>query len=213
MRNLSLKESEQNGFLAVCEIEKRLASEVVVQFHYLHRKPPISHCFGLFKNDGLFGVITFGVPPSRHLQMSVCPSNPSLVLELNRLWVDDSMQKNTESWFISKALKMMPPRLICSYADTTFNHSGYVYRGSNWFYHGYTDMERKTPRYDYCVRGKHSRDAFRGKTGYIRVRRKPKYKYWIATGNKRERKQLQSICKWEKRSWKEVFPPPISKEL
>lgn len=192
--------------LLVVDIGKREAANIVVEKHYLHRKPPISFAFGLIDNTNIVGVLTFGVPPSRHLQKSVCPSSPDNVVELNRLWVCDSMPKNTESWFISRALKAMPPFLICSYADSSFNHVGYVYRASNWFYAGYTDMERKTPRYDYCVPGKHSRDAFRGKTGYVKVRRKPKYKYWTVTGDKRQRKRLEAICGWPKLSWKEVSP-------
>ena len=195
--------------LVISEIDKKVATDIVVDFHYLHRRPPISFCYGLFCEHILRGAITFGVPASRNLQISVCPSDPDLVLELNRLWVDDLMPRNSESWFISRSLKMLPPRLVCSYADTSSGHVGYVYRGSNWFYHGYTDMERKTPRYDYCVPGKHSRDAFRGDAKYIRVRRRPKYKYWIATGNRRDRRRLQSICGWGKRSWNEVYPDPI----
>lgn len=194
--------------MEVREISKKLASDVVVREHYLHRKPPISHSYGLFDQDVLMGVMTFGVPPSRHLQISVCPSQPGAVLELNRLWVSDEMPRNTESWFITRALRMLPPRLICSYADTKEGHVGYVYRATNWNYFGYTDMERKTPRYDYCVPGKHSRDAFRGGVGYTRVRRKPKYRYWVATGDKRARKALEAVCGWGKLSWKEVVAPP-----
>jgi hypothetical protein len=150
------------------------------------------------------GVITFGVPASRHLQKSVCPSDPGKVLELNRLWVCDSMPRNSESWFIAKALKALPPFLVCSYADTKEGHVGYVYRASNWNYYGYTDMDRKTPRFDYVVAGKHSRDAFRNGNEYTRVRRKPKYRYWVATGDKRERRQLEGVCGWPKLSWHDV---------
>lgn len=34
------------------------------------------------------------VQASRHLQVGACPSDPSLVLELNRLWVHDRMPRN-----------------------------------------------------------------------------------------------------------------------
>lgn len=197
---------KQKNRLLVVEIGKRDAINIVVEKHYLHRKPPVSFAFGLVNDNHIVGVLTFGVPPSRHLQKSVCPSLPDSVMELNRLWVCDAMPKNTESWFISRALKQLPALLVCSYADTRFNHIGYVYRASNFFYAGYTDMDRKTPRYDYCVPGKHSRDAFRGKSGYVKVRRSPKYRYWTVTGNNRQKKILESICGWPKLSWKEVFP-------
>lgn len=187
-------------------LDKRTATDMCVEHHYLHRKPNITFAFGLWADDVLVGVITFGTPPSRHLQMSVCPSDPSLCIELNRLWVCDSMPTNTESWFISRALKKLPPLIVCSYADTKEGHSGYVYRATNWNYYGYTDMDRKTPRYDYVVEGKHSRDAFRGDTGYTILRRKPKFRYWTVTGNRMERRRLEKICGWGCLDWHNVTP-------
>lgn len=187
-------------------IQSRIAQEEVVKNHYLHRKTNIQHAFGLFDGGALVGVITFGTPASRHLQISACPSNPSLVIELNRLWVDDAMPRNTESWFIARALALLPPLIVVSYADTAHNHQGFVYRAANFNYAGWTDMERKTPRFDYVpTNGKHSRDAFRSKS-FTRVRRRPKVKYWVVTGNARERRKLLKICGWPKLSWKELPP-------
>ena len=115
----STKITETKLPLMLCRaIDSRTAIEVCVKEHYLHRRPRVSYAYGLFFLDELLGVITFGSPASRHLQMSVCPSDPSKVLELNRLWVSDLMPRNTESWFIARAIKQLPPRLLCSYADT-----------------------------------------------------------------------------------------------
>ena len=44
---------------------------------------------------------------------------------------------------------MLPPRIVVSYADPLWGHYGYIYRALNFRYAGWTDMERKTPRYDY----------------------------------------------------------------
>lgn len=192
--------------LVVTEIKSKFAATVVIEKHYLHRRPPISFAYGLFLDNGetCVGVLTFGTPASRHLQKSVCPTNPSVVIELNRLWVDDTMPRNTESWFISRCLAKLPPRLVCSYADTKQGHVGYVYRASNWFYAGQTDQDRKTPRFDYVVAGKHSRDAFRGGSKeYTRVRRLPKHRYWTVTGNRRDRRDLSRLCGWNKQKWGE----------
>jgi len=194
--------------LAVAPIAKRVAQDMVVANHYLHRRTGISYCYGLFDDEELVGVVTFGCPPSRHLQVSACKSDPSLVVELNRLWVDDRMPRNTESWFIARALRLMPPLIVVSYADTKFDHFGHMYRAANFFYAGYTDMERKTPRYDYIpwVEGKHTRDAFRN--GYAkRVRRLPKAKYWTVTGNRRDRKRLRALVTWPRLDWREVPTP------
>lgn len=197
-----------NGF-SVTPLPSSRAAEVVVENHYLHRRPPISHAFGLNKEGVLLGVITFGVPPSRHLQMSVCPTQPDSVIELNRFWVTDSAPRNTNSWFCSRVLRQLPPRLVVSYADTRYGHVGFVYRALNFRYAGWTDMDRKTPRFDYLPANPltHTRDAFRN--GYVRKqRRQPKVRYWIPTGNKSERAHLERLCGWPSLSWGEN-PPPI----
>lgn len=199
--------------LRVERITSQEAMKLVVTNHYLHRKAPCSFAFGLFKGPKLVGVVTFGTPPSRHLQKSVCPSNPAVVVELNRLWTDDSLPKNTESWFVSRALRRLPARLVVSYADPKFGHYGFIYRALNFHYAGWTDMERKTPRYDYIPLdpSKHTREAFRTGYGY-RVRRVPKVKYWLATGNRAEKRFLESICGWGKLDWRQL-PPPIYSEV
>lgn len=191
--------------MAVVFLDKGEAAAVVQSEHYLHRKPPISYAFGLYQGTTLRGVCTFGVPPSRHLQMSACPSRPSSVLELNRVWVHDDMQRNTESWFVSRCLKQLPAFIIVSYADTAYHHRGFIYRALNWRFAGLTDEERKTPRFDYLVPGKHTREAFRSGDGVNaqKVRRKPKYRYWTITGDRRERRALASLCGWADKSWAE----------
>lgn len=170
----------------VVPIHPWVAASLVTEHHYMHRKPPISFAFGL-DTGTIVGVITFGTPASHQMLISAC-NNPSRVIELNRLWVHDDMPRNTESWFLAKALAILPPRIVLSYADTAAGHMGYVYRASNFYYAGWTDMERKSARFDYISPGKHSRDAFRN--GFTnRVQRKPKVKYWTVTGNRREREQ------------------------
>lgn len=193
-------------------ITAKRAAEMVVEHHYLHRRPPISHAYGLFNHGEMVGVVTYGTPASRHLQKSACPTDPSAVIELNRLWVSDEMPKNTESWFVSRSLKLLPPKIVVSYADTREQHYGYVYRALNFRYAGWTDMDRKTPRYDYIPHDPtaHSRESFR--SGYAsKVRRSPKVRYWIITGNKSERKALDRIAGWPSMDWKDS-PPPIYKE-
>jgi len=39
------------------------------------------------------------------------------------------------------------------------------------------------------------------------VRRKPKAKYWKATGDHRERHRLEALCGWPSLDWRE-FPVP-----
>lgn len=180
----------------------RQAKQALVEKHYLKRMPPISHAFHMWDGETCVAVVTFGVPASRHLQLSACPTEPGKVLELNRMWVDDAMPRNTATALLSECFKLLPARVIVSYADTSAGHSGYVYRAANFFYAGLTDADRKTPRFDYVPRnGKHSRDAFRSGE-FDRVRRLPKHRYWTITGNRRERRELARIAGWPRLSWK-----------
>lgn len=197
--------------MTVTPIPSKNATLMVIEHHYLHRRPPISHAYGLWENGELVGVCTYGTPASRHLQKGACPTDPSAVIELNRLWVHDRMPPNTESWFVSRTLKLLPPRIVVSYADTRQQHYGYIYRALNFHYAGWTDMDRKTPRYDYIPHDPtaHTREAFR--SGYSKkVPRLPKVKYWTVTGDRRDRKALTRACGWPILDWHET-PPPILK--
>lgn len=172
------------------------AHDALMEKHYLKRMPPIKYGFELYDDQGFAAVVTFGVPASRHLQKSVCPSDPSKVLELNRLRIDDRMPKNTASSFVRTVLKTMPPYLIVSYADPVAGHSGTVYHAMGFHYCGLTDADRKTPRFDYVpLNGKHSRDAFRSGE-FERVRRIPKHKFWAVAGGRKARRDLPKICGW-----------------
>ena len=134
-------------------ITNHTANLVAVESHYAHRKAPITWAFGAFFNNNLVGIITFGKPPSQHLCIGVCGrENQERVYELNRLWMNDICPKNSESRFIGWALrelsKIKPPLIIVSYADTEQNHSGIVYRSTNWIYTGQTK-----PVLEYQVKG------------------------------------------------------------
>ena len=131
-------------------IEKSKATELVVRNHYLHRSPPISWAWGIIVSDEIKGILTVGRP----VTWSACSSvvgekhseylNPCArshdVYELNRLWVDDALPKNTESQFIAwclRELKKVNSRIILiSYADGSQGHVGYVYQATNWLYLG-----------------------------------------------------------------------------
>lgn len=194
--------------LTVVPLAASAAAEMVVANHYLHRRPPISHAFGVHLGKELMGVVTFGTPASRHLQKSACPSDPGLVLELNRLWLDDALPRNSESWFVSRTLRQLPPLIVVSYADPLHGHRGYIYRALNFHYAGWTDMERKTPRFDYLPADPttHTRDAFRN--GYVDKRRRvSKVKYWTTTGTPAERRALAKVCGWPSYDWRQMPPP------
>ena len=95
------------------------------------------------------------------------------------------------SWFVSRALKQLPPRIIVSYSDLSFNHFGTVYKALNFNYAG-----QSKPRKEWRFPGK-SRNV--GKIeGAILCEVSPKNRYWTITGTKRDRNKIMPLVKWGK---------------
>lgn len=136
-----IKKAMEN--LKVKQIDYKTAMNVIVEKHYLHRKCPCSIAFGLFDVENLVGVIVFGKPSSYTLCEGIAGKEESKnVVEFNRLWVCDTMPKNTESWFTSRAIKQCPFEIIVSFADTEQGHIGYIYQATNWLYCGESKKQR-----------------------------------------------------------------------
>lgn len=145
----------------------------ILNIHYAKRMPCISYAFGLFQNNTIVGICTFGIPASPTLCKGVCGEEyKSIVLELNRLVLHPNLPRNSASYFISKCIKQLPkPKILVSYADTQMSHIGYVYQATNWIYTGATK-----PRTDmYAGEGKHSRHSFGDRTQ--RTFRSSKHRY------------------------------------
>lgn len=133
-------------------IRPDFANRIFVKNHYAHRAVPISHAFGAFNVNSngiatgiqsIVGAISFGKPASYTLCNGICgKENSSRIYELNRFWMDNSCPKNSESEFIGWALRMIrklyPNWILVSFADTAQNHTGTIYRATNWIYTGQT---------------------------------------------------------------------------
>lgn len=122
-------------------IETGLAEIVIIRKHYLHRSCPITWAFGVFVGEKLKGVLTVGKPCSTTVCSGVCGNDRAHdVYELNRLWLDDSLARNSESHFIGWCLRWFrkhhPNLILVSYADTEQKHVGFVYQATNWIYTG-----------------------------------------------------------------------------
>lgn len=152
--------------------------------HYAKRIPSISYAFGLYKENELFGVITFGMPASNTLCEGVCGiKNKHLVIELNRLCLQENL-KNEASFLVANAIKLLPkPMVIVSYADTAQGHIGYVYQATNFIFTGTTKERTDMSAGD----GKHSRHA---SDSSIRQIRSAKHRYVYIHAHKNDKKRL-----------------------
>lgn len=163
----------------------------LIQAHYLHRWPGVVVAIlALQREEQITGVVVFALPPretAKRYRVTCC-------WELARLYLIDEEPKNTESWFISQAIRWVKKNrpeveALVSYADPSANHSGIIYRAANWIQDGRTDQERKTPRFDYCHDGKHYSRRSHVPLGVIpsRIPRISKYRfvYWMSDHEKK----------------------------
>lgn len=135
------------------------ATDTIVKKHYLHRQAPCSFAFGLFEQDSKFlpklmGVVIYGTPVSSTLRTGICGNDEKdNVIELTRLWIDDSVEKNGESFLIGNTLKLVDKEIIVSFAEIEQGHTGVIYQATNFYYTGLS-----AKRTDWTVEGvnKHS---------------------------------------------------------
>lgn len=123
----------------VREIKPVETHPFLLEIHYAKRLPMICFSYGLFANDELVGVITYGRTSSPGTAKALVGENEkNRVYELNRLCLKNNL-KNEASILISKSLKLLPKGLIIlSFADSSQNHVGYVYQATNFKYYGKT---------------------------------------------------------------------------
>lgn len=177
--------------------------------HYAKRMPSISYAYGLFLNNKICGVITYGKPPSAPLRKGLAgEENIQYVLELNRLCLKNNI-KNEASILISRSLKQLPKSIIISFADTEQNHIGYVYQACNFYYCGLS-----AKRTDWKIKGmehlhgqtiadkyrgyKNRAEAIRNDYGdrfYLKPRPR-KHRYIFFVGSKNDKKKFIKKLKY-----------------
>lgn len=201
----------------VLSIESSQTYDWLLHKHYAKRIPSISFAFGLYEDQILKGVMTIGKPASPSLCDGICGKDFSkYVYELNRLCVDDNLEKNTLSFFVGKCLKLIPENMILvSYADTSMNHNGYIYQATNWIYTGSTKERTDIGFED----GTHSRHYSKDIDYSIRKFRSSKHRYVFFIGSKRKvfRKNLnykiEDYPKGENQKYDSSYTPEVQLTL
>lgn len=178
----------------------------LLQKHYAKRIPQIMFAFGLYEENQLVGVVTYGIPASPALCMGICGKEyADKVLELNRVCLMNN-DKNQASFLVANSIKLLPkPTIIVSYADTGKGHVGYVYQATNFLYTGLS-----ANRVDWTVKGlehKHSKTLSDGMTlesikekygdDFYYTERSRKHRYIYFHGNKTQKKAMNNLLKYE----------------
>ena len=207
--------------MSVKKISRADCSEYILQIHYAKRWPSISYAFGLFIENELCGVVTYGTPASATLRRGIAGDKfIADILELNRLCLKYN-RKNEASFLVGNSLKMLPKnKIIVSFADSSQNHIGYVYQATNFIYTGLS-----AKRTDWKIKGKehlHGQtvaDEFRGcenraqamreKYGndFYLLDRPRKHRYLFIVGDKRYKKDVIKNLKYDTFS----YPKAVNK--
>jgi hypothetical protein len=122
----------------VLSLPNEQTHEWILKKHYAHRIPSISYAFGLYIDEILSGVVTYGTPASSPLRIGIAGDKwMDKVIELNRLVINDDCPKNSASFLVGNSLKLLPkPCIVVSFADIGQGHIGYIYQACNFIYTG-----------------------------------------------------------------------------
>ena len=187
----------------------------ILNRHYAKRMCPISYAFGIYEEENMIGVVTYGTPLSSTLRDGVCGKEwSSNVLELNRLCRDN--KKNVASMLVGRSLNMLPkPSIIVSYADQGQGHVGYVYQATNFIYTGLSakfkdpmvkGMEHKhhTTIGDegrgHASRVEYLREKY-GSDNVYYVERARKHRYIFLVGSKTDRWKMRKSMKYKEEDY------------
>lgn len=127
----------------VKEIERDLANDIIIKNHYSKKFYSATYIhLGVFADDELKGVLQYGYAMNPASQEGVVQKTAiDEYLELNRMWLDDCLGRNSESKAISYSIKYIKGRYpkiawIQSFADERCGKFGVVYQAANFEYYG-----------------------------------------------------------------------------
>ena len=193
--------------LSVRPITRQTALPMIVEKHYMHRVPPISRAFGLFADEDMIGVVTYGVSASTTLRKGVCGvDQASNVYELTRLWTEDFAPHNAESFLIANTVKQLDKEIIVTFAEINAGHVGTIYQAANFMYCGLSSKFRDPKvkglehqhhtTYAYGLNMQQLRDKYGAENVYYADRPR-KHRYVLINAKKKRRKDLIKLIKYE----------------
>lgn len=193
----------------VKRIPCKQAKEYIRKNHYSHgcHNGP-SPCYALFDGDNLIGCLMFATPCSENVRASVFGEKyKDCVTELHRLHILDCTPKNTESWFISRCLKLLKKdkpqiKAVLTFSDLTEGHSGTIYKATNAYRLGTTGRARFYRDKDGRLRhprqnGVNITEEMAKERGWTSEIREAKNRYlYLLPSSKVEKKHLIKMCKY-----------------
>ena len=186
------------------QIDYKTAMDIVVKNHYLHRKAPCSFAFGLFVKSELVGVVMYGTPSSATLRKGVCGiEEKDNVIELTRLWIDDKIGKNAESYLVGNTIKKVNKEIVVSYSEIEQGHIGIIYQACSFLYTGLSAKRTSWTieginKHCQTIADKYTSKELKEKFGdkFKRIPRPRKHRYIFINAKKKRRKTLINKLKY-----------------
>ena len=131
------------GTITVKQIDRKIAREMIVKNHYSHKMGSNHgiYNFGIFRDNKLLGCAVYGYMMNPKAKIFTSSVEGGMMLELNRMWIDDELGKNAESFLIATSIKLIKkinPKIVAiqSFADGRLG-CGTIYKASNFKYYGF----------------------------------------------------------------------------
>jgi hypothetical protein len=129
-------------------ISLKRARELVTKLHYSKGATNTRvYTHGLFRKEKSLNEsdclgVAWWLPPTKNAANATYSDNWRRVLALTRLAIEPSVPKNGASFLLSQSVKLIEQdakwECLVTYADTWQEHTGAIYKATNWEYMGET---------------------------------------------------------------------------
>lgn len=170
-------------------VDHKPAKLLLSKYHYIHSAGRHGVNYGAFLGDELIAVAVFSFLPRQNISFDGFGFDETR--DLSRFCIHPKYRKkNLGSWFLKKCMKLLDSniRLIVSYADTTFNHYGSMYKASNfvldkvvppdyWYVSEDGWIMHKKTLYNQAVNLRLTESAYAESHGYVKIWGKEKLRF------------------------------------
>ena len=172
----------------------RLESELFLgKYHYAGRVNKSGIRYAAMLGNDIVAVCVFD-SPTRNESATRLGLSKGKLIELTRFCIHPSYhKKNFASWFLARCVKLLQSdrpliTTIIAFADSSYNHSGAIYKASNWKYDGDTKpsywyvsdegyvMHKKT-LWDHACKMGLGETEYAEKYGYTKIYGGPKHRF------------------------------------
>lgn len=203
---------------AVCKrVSYEEAEKIIIEYEWLGAMGQGTYCYGIFFNDICGGVVCFGLPASLTAGDMFGVENRSKAICLERgactWWAHPHSASKLISFAVDDMSKNTKYRIFFAYSDEDAGEIGTVYQACNWLFLGKSapggsqnklvtpEGVMKDSRHIMTLAKKYTDEPIPNRTvareilhknGWSTRKTKPKSKYVIVKGNRREVKEIMS---------------------